>query len=144
MPPFRVLQETISVRSKDHVEIVDLTNPIRDVVWRARVDEGVLLVNALHTTCAIFVNEYQCALIDDVKAMLCNLIADHGGFRHDDPRYSDCERGNASAHLRTALLGRSVALGIAAREVALGRFQSILLVELDGPRTRDIDIRILG
>jgi secondary thiamine-phosphate synthase enzyme len=110
----------------------------------ARVSEGLLLVNALHTTCALFVNEYQAALNEDVKAALGELVPDHGGFKHDDPRYSDCERGNGAAHLRTALLSRSVLLGITGREVALGRFQSILLAEFDGPRTRDVDVRILG
>jgi len=144
MPAIRMLRETISVRSKDHVEIVDLTNPIRDIVRGADIGEGLLLVNAMHTTCALFVNEYQAALVEDLKAMLCELIADHGGFKHDDPRHSDCERGNGSAHLRAALLGRSVALGITARELSLGKFQSIIFADLDGPRTRDIDVRIFG
>ena len=55
------------------------------------------------------------------------------GYKHDDPRFSDCERGNASSHLRAALLGRSVAVGISGGELSLGRFQSILFAELDGP-----------
>jgi secondary thiamine-phosphate synthase enzyme len=72
------------------------------------------------------------------------LVPENAGYRHDDPRYSDCERGNASSHLRAALLGRSVALGISGGELSLGRFQSVLLAELDGPRSRSIDIQIMG
>jgi secondary thiamine-phosphate synthase enzyme len=98
----------------------------------------------LHTTCALFVNEFQGALVEDLKNMLERLVAENAGYRHDDPRYSDCERGNASSHLRAALLGRSVALGIAGGELSLGRFQSVLFAELDGPRSRNIDIQIMG
>ena len=76
--------------------------------------------------------------------MVRRLVADDSGFKHDDARYSDCERGNASAHLRAALLGRSVTVGISGGELSLGRFQSILFAELDGPRSRDVDVQILG
>lgn len=76
--------------------------------------------------------------------MVSNLIKERNGCRHDDPRYSDCERGNAHAHLRAALLGRSVAVGLSGGELSLGRFQSIVFAELDGPRQRAIDIQVLG
>jgi secondary thiamine-phosphate synthase enzyme len=76
--------------------------------------------------------------------MVDRLVPEAGPYRHDDPRYSDCERGNATSHLRAALLGRSVAVGISGGELSLGRFQSILFAELDGPRPRSIDIQIMG
>jgi len=126
------------------VQVADLTKQIRDVVREADVKEGLLIVNSLHTTCALFVNEFQSALIEDLLTMLRQLVADKNGYKHDDPRYSDCERGNASAHLRSALVGRSVVVGISDGELALGRFQSILCAEFDGPRSRGIDIQILG
>jgi secondary thiamine-phosphate synthase enzyme len=110
----------------------------------ADVKEGILLVNSLHTTCALFVNEFQGALVEDLKTMLDRLVVEDGGYKHDDPRFSDCERGNASSHLRAALLGRSVAVGISGGELSLGRFQSILFAELDGPRSRSIDVQIMG
>jgi secondary thiamine-phosphate synthase enzyme len=90
------------------------------------------------------VNEFQGALVDDLKTMMERLVADNAGYKHDDPRFSDCERGNATSHLRAALLGRSVAVGISGGELSLGRFQSILFAELDGPRPRSIDIQIMG
>ena len=110
----------------------------------ADIKEGILLVNSLHTTCALFVNEFQGALVEDLKAMIESLVTENAGYRHDDPRYSDCERGNAHSHLRAALLGRSVALGISGGELSLGRFQSILFAELDGPRPRSVDVQIMG
>jgi len=144
LPVTRVHRQTITVCSDEHVQVVDLTKQIRDIVRAVDVRDGLLLVNSLHTTCALFVNEFQGALIEDLIAMLRQLVADKGGFKHDDPRYSDCERGNASAHLRAALVGRSVVVGISEGELSLGRFQSIMFAELDGPRSREIDIQIVG
>lgn len=140
----KVARETLTLASEDRMEFLDITKQIRDAVQKHAVTDGIVLVNSLHTTVALFVNEYQGALIEDLKHMVSNLIKERDGYRHDDPRYSDCERGNANAHLRAALLGRSVAVGLSGGELGLGRFQSIIFAELDGPRQRGIDIQIMG
>jgi secondary thiamine-phosphate synthase enzyme len=140
----KVVRKTMTMLSEKRTEVLDITKQIRDIMLSADIKEGILLVNALHTTCALFVNEFQGALVEDLKAMVDRLVPETAGYRHDDPRYSDCERGNASSHLRAALLGRSVAVGITGGELALGRFQSILFAELDGPRPRTIDVQIMG
>ena len=117
---------------------------VRDIVQNSPVTNGIALVNTLHTTCALFVNEFQSALIDDLKGLVERLVPERGGYRHDDPRYSDCERGNAHSHLRAALLGRSIAVGVNTGELALGRFQSIIFAEFDGPRKREIHVQLIG
>ena len=132
------------VTSEERTELTDITKQIRDVVLTADIKEGIILVNSLHTTCALFVNEFQAALVEDLKALADHLVPPAAGYRHDDPRYSDCERGNADAHLRTALLGRSIALGVSDGELVLGRFQSIIFAEMDGPRSRAIAVQIIG
>jgi secondary thiamine-phosphate synthase enzyme len=96
-----------------------------------------------HTTCALFVNEFQSALIDDLRSLM-RLVPERDGYRHDDPRVSDCERGNAHSHLRAALLGRNIAVGVNNGELTLGRFQSVIFAELDGPRKREISIQVIG
>src|SRR5947207_12299799 len=140
----KVVRQTFTMLSERRTQVIDITKQIRDIMLSADIKEGILLVNSLHTTCALFVNEFQGALVEDLKTMLERLVVDNAGYKHDDPRYSDCERGNAASHLRAALLGRSVALGISGGELSLGKFQSILFAELDGPRWRSIDIPILG
>jgi secondary thiamine-phosphate synthase enzyme len=140
----KVVRKTLTMLSEKRTEVLDITKQIRDIMLSADIKEGILLVNALHTTCALFVNEFQGALVEDLKTMVDRLVPEAAGYRHDDPRYSDCERGNATSHLRAALLGRSVAVGITGGELALGRFQSILFAELDGPRPRTIDVQIMG
>jgi secondary thiamine-phosphate synthase enzyme len=144
MQTLKVVRKTIAFLSGSRTEILDITKQIRDVVLSANVRDGILLINSLHTTCALFVNEFQGALVEDLKTMIERLVGERDGYIHDDPRYSDCERGNAHSHLRAALLGRSVAVGISGGDLSLGRFQSILFAELDGPRNRSIDIQVMG
>jgi len=140
----KVVRETLTLSSEERTEFLDITKQIRDAVQKHPINDGIVLINSLHTTVALFVNEYQGALVEDLKNMVSNLVRERNGYRHDDPRYSDCERGNAHAHLRAALLGRSVAVGLSAGELSLGRFQSIIFAEWDGPRQRAIDVQIMG
>lgn len=135
---------SLTLSSGARTEVSDITQLVRDAVRAFPVSEGVALINTLHTTCALFVNEFQSALIEDLKALIERLVPERNGYRHDDPRVSDCERGNAHAHLRAALLGQSIALGVNSGELTLGRFQSLIFAELDGPRKREISIQIIG
>lgn len=144
MQTMKVVRKTLTLLSESRTQILDITKQVRDIVLSADVKEGMLLINSLHTTCALFVNEFQGALIEDLTGLLNRLVKERNGYRHDDPRYSDCERGNAHAHLRAALLGRSVAVGISGGEISLGRFQSVIFAELDGPRRRSVDVQIIG
>ena len=140
----KVFSTSLEIWSKERTEITDITELVRDAVGNLPVRSGIALVNTLHTTCALFINEFQAALIEDLKGLMERLVPERGGYRHDDARYSDCERGNAHAHLRAALLGRSIAVAINDGELSFGRFQSIIFAELDGPRKREITIQVIG
>ena len=140
----KVARKTFTMLSEHRTQILDITKTIRDVMLSADIKEGILLVNSLHTTCALFVNEFQSALIDDLRSLIEKIVPERDGYRHDDPRVSDCERGNAHSHLRAALLGRNIAVGVNNGELTLGRFQSVIFAELDGPRKREISIQVIG
>jgi len=140
----KVFNASFTLASEEGTEVSDITKRVRDIVQNSPVTTGIALVNTLHTTCALFVNEFQAALIDDLKGLVERLVPERGGYRHDDPRYSDCERGNAHSHLRAALLGRNIAVGVNSGELTLGRFQSIIFAEFDGPRKREIHVQLIG
>ena len=140
----KVFSTSFIISSEERLEVSDVTKVVVDAIQQFPVTTGIALVNTLHTTCALFVNEFQAALIEDLKRLMERLVPERDGYRHDDPRYSDCERGNGASHLRAALLGRSVAVGINDGALMLGRFQSIILAELDGPRRREITIQVIG
>jgi secondary thiamine-phosphate synthase enzyme len=140
----KVFRDTIEIRTEENQQFLDVTKQIRDVVSRSGVQNGTLLINSLHTTIAVFVNEFQSALLHDLHAVLQKLVPRRDGYRHDDPRHSDCDRGNAHAHLRATLLGHPIALAVADGEVLLGQFQSVIVAELDGPRDRRLQVQIVG
>src|SRR5882724_5272461 len=101
----KAFNASFTLASEEGTEVSDITKLVRDIVQNSPVTTGIALINTLHTTCALFVNEFQAALIEDLKGLIKRLVPPAAGYNHDDPRYSDCERGNADAHLRTALLG---------------------------------------
>ncbi len=140
----KVFSASFTLSSEERTEISDITKLVREAIQQLSVANGMVLVNTMHTTCALFINEFQSALIDDLRTLIERLVPERAGYRHDDPRYSDCERGNACAHLRAALLGRSIAVGLNNGELTLGRFQSVIFAELDGPRKREITVQVMG
>ena len=140
----KVFNTSFTLSSEERTELSDITKLVREAIQQFPVANGIALINTMHTTCALFINEFQSALIDDLRNLIERLVPERAGYRHDDPRYSDCERGNACAHLRAALLGRSIAVGLNNGELTLGRFQSVIFAEMDGPRKREITVQVMG
>jgi len=140
----RVSRDTIEIHTEEGQQFLDVTKSIQEIVDRSGVQNGLLLITGLHTTIALFINEFQSALLDDVASILQKLIPRGAGYFHDDPSYSDCDRANAHAHLRATLLGRPIALGIAEGEILLGQYQRVIMAELDGPRERRLQVQMVG
>jgi secondary thiamine-phosphate synthase enzyme len=101
-------------------------------------------LQSLHTTTAVFINEWQDALLHDVKNFLGEMVNPESGWRHNDPQFSDCERKNADSHLRGMIMGQSLCLQVRNSAVLLGTWQSIILAEFDGPRSRSMSVQVLG
>src|SRR5215471_8009316 len=98
----KVYSTSFTLSTYERTEVSDITKLVRDAVQQFAVTTGIALINTLHTTCAVFINEFQSALIDDLKGLMEGLVPERGGYRHDDPRVSDCERGNPLASARRA------------------------------------------
>lgn len=136
--------ESFEVASDARVQIIDLTDRITAHIRRVGIREGTASIWSMHTTCAVFVNEAQAALIADMTEFLERFAERERYYRHNDPELSDCARGNADAHLRAMLLGHSLTLQVSGGEAVLGQWQRILAAELDGPRTRTLRVQIMG
>lgn len=122
---------SFSVSTGDRLEAVDITAPVRDTL--PADTDGTVTVFSHHTTAALTVNEADDRLLDDIESFLSNLVLDEG-WAHDD--IDD----NAESHLRAALLGPSETIPVRDGTLGLGTWQSILLVECDGPRTRTVTV----
>jgi secondary thiamine-phosphate synthase enzyme len=136
--------ETFLIETDQRVELVDLTNRIMDFARKFNIREGLVSLWSMHTTCAVFINEFQTALLTDIKAFLEKMVERDEEWLHNNPDHSDCDRMNADAHLRALLLGHSLTLQISGGEVVLGQWQRILMAELDGPRARTLRIQLFG
>src|SRR2546422_1605323 len=132
----KVFNTSFTLSSEERTEISDVTKLVRDAIQQLPISAGIALINTLHTTCALFINEFQSALIDDLKRLIERLVPERIGYRPDDPRVSDCERGNAHSPLRAALLGRSTAVRVNNAALTLGRVHSMIFQALDRPRPR--------
>jgi secondary thiamine-phosphate synthase enzyme len=136
--------ETIVIQTDQRIELVDLTNRVMEFVRRFNIREGLVSLWSMHTTCTLFINEFQSALLSDIKRFLEQMVARDAEWLHNDPQHSDCDRMNADSHLRALLLGHSLTLQISGGEVVLGQWQRILMAELDGPRARSLRLQIFG
>ncbi|MDD1723018.1 MAG: secondary thiamine-phosphate synthase enzyme YjbQ [Methanothrix sp.] len=120
------------------IEIVDITDGIERYVNDCGREKGICLVYSLHTTTALIINEADEALLNDILKLMEKIAPQAAGYQHDRGD------GNAHAHLRAALLGNSVIIPIEKGGLALGTWQRILFIEMDGPRKRRLSIRIIG
>jgi secondary thiamine-phosphate synthase enzyme len=141
---YRVASTLVKVQTEGREELHNLTNLVRNFVRSSGIRNGSVIVSSLHTTCGLFINEWQEALVHDVKAYLSNAINKDVYYRHNDPAWSDCDRHNADSHLRSLMLGISLTLQVADGDVVLGEWQSIIMAEFDGPRERSIRIQAMG
>lgn len=140
----RATHRVLTLRTTSPLELLNLTRQVQDAVRDAQVRDGLVLVSSLHTTLALMVNEWQEALLADIRAMLSDVIPAHKPYRHNDPEFSDCDRKNAHSHLQATLLGHSLSFGVVDGKLALGQFQAIIAAELDGPRERQVTVQIFS
>jgi secondary thiamine-phosphate synthase enzyme len=139
-----VVAHVLPFTTRERFELINLTQQVEELVTKSGIHEGIALVQSLHSTAAVFVNEWQEALLEDFRTLLEDAVRGDALWRHNDPRYSDCERSNAASHLRALFLGSSAALAVRRGRLVRGTWQSIILAELDGPRTRSVSLQILG
>ena len=130
-----------AVQTDRKTQIVNVTEKVCEACKGLGVSDGILLISVRHTTCAVCVNEDEAGLRHDFERLgesLLNPFRGEDGYRHD--RIDD----NAQAHLTSVLLGHSVALPLKGGQPVLGTWQTILLLEMDGPRPRTMDLTLLG
>jgi len=126
----------MSVSSSKKEEILDITSQVRELVKRSGIRDGICVVHAMHTTAGILVNEnYDPSLKEDILDFL-NRIS-KGQWKHDK------EDNNASAHLKSMIIGQSQSIPVKNGSLMLGTWQGICLAEFDGPKLRKIAVSIV-
>jgi len=130
------LLRTLLVRTSRRTELKNVTAEVEAAVQESGCSEGVCHLYVPHTTAGIVINEGDDpAVARDIEAALDRLIAHHGEYAHAE--------GNSDSHIKTALVGSSETLWIENGRLSLGRWQAIFLADFDGPRTRQLRVKIV-
>ena len=127
---------TVNVRSSRHTELRDVTGEIERIVRDSGCSHGICHLYVPHTTAGILINEGDDpAVARDIEASLDRLIPHQGDYKHAE--------GNSDSHIKAALIGSSETVWIEDGRLSLGRWQSIFFAEFDGPRSRELRVKIV-
>ena len=141
---YKVFNKIIDWITNDRLQLLNVTERINEVVRKSGIRDGIVHLQSLHTTSDVFINEWQDALLHDVRSFFEQIVQGEQYYRHNDPEYSDCERRNADSHMRGMLMGQTLCLQVRNASVLLGTWQSIIFAEFDGPRSRSLAVQVSG
>jgi len=127
----------IDVRTRNRVEMVDITSEVQAVVKDSGVTDGVCHVYVPHTTAGVCINEGADPSVSrDIEKSLSKLIPHTGDYKHLE--------GNSDAHIKTALVGSSETIFIENGRLVLGTWQAVYFCEFDGPRSRKVLVKVMS
>jgi secondary thiamine-phosphate synthase enzyme len=128
---------TFTLKTSKKDEWINITGEVRKAVAASGVREGICVVFVPHTTAAVTVNENADPDVPRDLMYALNVISpDRREFRHSE--------GNSAAHTKTSLVGPSITLIVSGGTLVLGTWQGLWFTEYDGPRTRNVHVRVLG
>ena len=126
--------ETITVRTREHAQLIDITRDIQDLLSKSDLNDGVLTIFVPHTTAGITINESADPSVKhDILAVLDRLVPWQESY------YQHVE-GNTASHVKASLMGSSVRVIVSNGGLKLGTWQGIFFCEFDGPRTRKVHV----
>lgn len=144
-----MFRREFSLKSKERVQIIDITSYIEETVRKSGVKDGFVLAYTEHVTACLTINENDRELLEDIKENLLRLIpidpeAVKARYRHNE-RYSSMPgEQNTHAHILATLIKPSIIVPIENGRLRLGTWQSLFFFELDGPRSRTIQVQVWG
>lgn len=139
----KILRTRIEFETAEPIQILDITDKIRDWLKSTGLSDGLLTVTSLHTTARVTVNEREAQLQKDMVTWLKRFVPRDGDWLHNLSTVDG--RDNAHSHILGLFMTSSQTIPVAGGEMVLGSWQSIFFIELDGPRERrGVDLQIMG
>ena len=120
-------------------QFVRITDDVQAAVVESGVEEGMVLVSAMHITAAVYVNDWEDGLIHDFQVWLEKLAPAGLNYRHHQTG-----EDNADAHLKRTLMGHQVMLPITAGKLDLGPWEQVFYAEFDGQRKKRVVVKVMG
>ncbi|HKL81386.1 MAG TPA: secondary thiamine-phosphate synthase enzyme YjbQ [Desulfobacter sp.] len=126
-----------SVKTGARTQMIDITDQVRDIVRQSGTRNGLVHVFSMHTTGAVTINENADPAVPvDILSCINKVIPFDDNFKHME--------GNSAAHIKVSLFGPSETVALENGKLVLGTWQSLFFCEFDGPRTRKINVTIIG
>jgi len=126
----------IDVKTNSRTEMIDITSKIQNIINETDIKDGICYLYVPHTTAAITINEgADPSVKKDILQSLNNLIPQDAGYSHIE--------GNADSHIKTTLINPCIFVFIKEGKLQIGRWQSIFFCEFDGPRQREVIVKIV-
>jgi secondary thiamine-phosphate synthase enzyme len=135
VPGFRIQSRIVDFITAERTQVMNITERIGEIVRRSGISDGLVHLQSLHTTTGLAIGEWQDALLDDFKGFVDSVVAREGDYKHNDP---------ADSHLKGSLFGQTLLVQVRNAALLLGTWQSLILAEFDGPRSRSIAVQISG
>ncbi|MEM3074432.1 MAG: secondary thiamine-phosphate synthase enzyme YjbQ [Candidatus Pacearchaeota archaeon] len=136
----KVFTEKILINTKNKIEFVNLTHDIEKIIKKSGVKEGIVLVNAMHITASVFINDNEPGLLYDFKKWLEKLAPKNVELYNHNLTGED----NAYAHLWRTIMGREVVIAITNGNLDFGPWENIFYGEFDGQREKRVLVKIIG
>ena len=137
----KTLTEYLTFEVKTRRAFVNITNDVRDLVIKSKVKEGLCLVNAMHITASVFINDNEGGLLHDYEKWLEGLAPHAPTTQYD---HNNTGEDNADAHLKRQVMGREVVVAITNGELDFGPWEEIFYGEFDGKRPKRVLVKIIG
>ena len=126
----------ISLKTSERNQFIDITDRVTDIVYNSGISSGIAVIYTPHTTAGITINENADPSVRrDIVEFLSKKIPYHGDYRHME--------GNADSHIKSSLIGCSETVIIEDGRILLGTWQGIFFCEFDGPRRREVWVKII-
>ncbi|MFH2144677.1 MAG: secondary thiamine-phosphate synthase enzyme YjbQ [Candidatus Omnitrophota bacterium] len=134
------LTETLWFNTKTKYAFVNITPQIEELVKKSKVKEGLCLVNAMHITASVFINDDESGLHHDFSRWLETLAPHEPVSQYEHNNGED----NADAHLKRTIMGRDVVVAITGGRLDFGPWEQIFYGEFDGQRRKRVLVKIIG
>ena len=131
--------EYLYFNTNEEMDFINITNQVEMAVRKSGVKEGLCLVNPMHITAAVYVNDAESGLIEDFKVWL-----EHLAPRKPDYKHHQTGEDNADAHLKRIIMGHQVTLPITKGSLDLGTWEQVYYAEFDGRRKKRVIVKIIG
>ena len=134
-------REELKFNVPARMDFVNITHEVETAVQRSGVREGLCLVNAMHITASVFINDDEGGLHHDYEAWL-ERLAPHAPVSHY--RHNDTGEDNADAHLKRQVMGREVVVAVTKGRLDFGPWEQVFYGEFDGRRKKRVLIKVIG